>query len=158
MVVSGSGHARKATRSCEAAIHVQDSTHKVRKSASQVVLGRMQLTLRATRRTPRGTLRLVHAMPAWSVKTRRAPSRHCRDARVNGHKTTAMHEMSTRPFRSLGLLTTASGPAGPLDLSPGVLSPLRDSPRPRLAPAVVASPGPTASLVATVHSVRQRPR
>ena len=36
-------------------------------------------------------------MSAWSVKTRRAPSRHCRGARVYGHRTTAMHEMSTRP-------------------------------------------------------------
>ena len=34
-------------------------------------------------------------MPAWSVKTRRAPSRHCGDARVYGLKTTATHEMST---------------------------------------------------------------
>ena len=31
-------------------------------------------------------------MLAWSVKTRRAPSRHCRDARVYGHTTTAMHD------------------------------------------------------------------
>ena len=28
--------------------------------------------------------RLVPAMSAWSVKTRRAPSRRCREARVNG--------------------------------------------------------------------------
>ena len=28
-------------------------------------------------------------------KTRRAPSRHCRDPRVYGHTTTAMHDMST---------------------------------------------------------------
>ena len=34
---------------------------------------------------------------AWSVKTRRAPSRHCSNARVNGHKTTDMHMMSTPP-------------------------------------------------------------
>ena len=34
-------------------------------------------------------------MFAWSAKTRRAPSRHCRDARVCGHTTTAMHGMST---------------------------------------------------------------
>ena len=39
-------------------------------------------------------------MSAWSVKTRRAPSRHCRhcrDARVYGHTTTAMHDTSTPP-------------------------------------------------------------
>ena len=32
-------------------------------------------------------------MCAWWVKTRHAPSRHFRDARVNGHTTTAMHEI-----------------------------------------------------------------
>ena len=31
-------------------------------------------------------------MSAWSVKTRRAPSRHCRDAGVYGHTATAMHD------------------------------------------------------------------
>ena len=36
------------------------------------------------------------AMSAWSGKTRRAPSRHCRGARVYGHTTTVMHDqMST---------------------------------------------------------------
>ena len=48
----------------------------------QVFLSRMQLTLHATRRTPHSASRLVHAMPAWSVKTRRAPSRHIRDPGV----------------------------------------------------------------------------
>ena len=36
-------------------------------------------------------------MPALSVKTLRAPSRHCSDARLYGHTTTAMHDMSTPP-------------------------------------------------------------
>ena len=43
-------------------------------------------------------------MSAWSVKTRhapsrhcRAPSRHCRDARVYGHATTAMNEIEYIP-------------------------------------------------------------
>ena len=67
------------------------------KRSSNVVLGRMQLTLHATHPTPHGASRLVQAMSAWSVKTRRAPSRHCRDARVYGHTTTAMHDMSTLP-------------------------------------------------------------
>ena len=49
-----------------------------RTSASQAVLSRMQLTVHATRRTPHGDLRLVLAMSAWSVKIRRAPSRHCK--------------------------------------------------------------------------------
>ena len=69
----------------------------LRKSASQVVLSRMQLTLHATRRTPHGASRLVRAMSAWLVTTRRAPSRHSRDARVYGHTTTAMHKLSTVP-------------------------------------------------------------
>ena len=34
---------------------------------------------------------------AWSVKTRRAPSRHCRDARVYGHTTTAIHDNEYSP-------------------------------------------------------------
>ena len=34
-------------------------------------------------------------MSAWVVKSRRAPSRYSRDARVYGHTTTAMHELST---------------------------------------------------------------
>ena len=56
-----------------------------RKSGSQAVLSRMRLTLHATRQTPDGASRLVQAMPAWLVKTRRAPSRHCRDATVHVH-------------------------------------------------------------------------
>ena len=68
-----------------------------RKSASQAVLSRMQLTLHATRRTPHGASCLVLAMSARSVKTRRAPSRHCRDARVYGHTTTAMHDNDYTP-------------------------------------------------------------
>ena len=67
------------------------------KSDSQAVLSRMQLALHATRRTPHGASRLVQAMSAWSVKTRRVPFRHCRDARVYGDTTTAMHDMSTHP-------------------------------------------------------------
>ena len=42
----------------------------------------MQLTLHPTRRTLHGYSRLVQAMSAWSVKTRHAPFRHSRDARV----------------------------------------------------------------------------
>ena len=57
----------------------------------------MQFTLHATRRTPHGAVRLVPATSAWLVKTRRAPSRHGRDARVYGHTTTAMHKLRTPP-------------------------------------------------------------
>ena len=45
-------------------------------SASKEVFSRMQLTLHTARPTPHGASRLVQAVPAWSVKTRRAPSRH----------------------------------------------------------------------------------
>ena len=53
----------------------KESRHKVPKSVVQAVLGRMRFTLHATRRTPHGASRLVQAMHAWLVKTRRAPSR-----------------------------------------------------------------------------------
>ena len=36
---------------------------------------------------------LVQAVSTLSVKTRHAPSRHCTDARVYGHTTTAMHDI-----------------------------------------------------------------
>ena len=80
-------------------IHKQENRHKVPPSVLRAVLRRMQSILLATRRTPRGASRLVHAMSAWLVKTRRAPSRHSRDARVYGHTTTAMHKLSTPPLR-----------------------------------------------------------
>ena len=42
-------------------------------------------------------------MSVWSVKTRHAPSRKCRDARVYGHTTTAMHDNEyTLPPPGLG--------------------------------------------------------
>ena len=52
---------------------------------------------RATRRTPHGASRLVQETSTWLVKTRRAPSRHCRDARGYGHTAAVMHDMITRP-------------------------------------------------------------
>ena len=58
-------------------------THKLPKSASQAVISRVQLILQSAHRAPHGALRLVQAMSAWSVKTRRAPTRHRRDARVS---------------------------------------------------------------------------
>ena len=78
-----------------AVIHQQQNTHKLPKSILRAVLGRMQFTLHETRGTPHGTSRLVQAMPAGLVKTRRAPSRHSRHARVYCHTTTAMHKLST---------------------------------------------------------------
>ena len=56
----------------------------------------MHFTLHATR-TPHGASRLGRAISAWSGKTRRAPSRHCRDARVYGRTTTAMHAIEYTP-------------------------------------------------------------
>ena len=53
--------------------------------------------LHATRRTPHGAWRLVQAMSAWLVKTRRAPSWDRRNARVYDHTTAAMHKLSTPP-------------------------------------------------------------
>ena len=79
---------------------IHSTLSSICKSASKAVLSRMQLTLHATRRTPHGASRLVLAMSAWSVKTRRAPSRHCRDARVYGHTTTAMHDNEYTPHTS----------------------------------------------------------
>ena len=74
------------------------------KSVLRAVIGTMQFTLHAIRRTPHGASRLVQAMSAWLVKTRRAPSRHSRDARVYGHTTMAMHELSTPPPKILPYL------------------------------------------------------
>ena len=79
-----------------------------RKSALQAVLSRMHLTLDATRRTLHGASRLVLAMSAWSVKPRRAPSQHFRDARVYGHITTAIHDMNTPPCPPAGLASVGS--------------------------------------------------
>ena len=47
--------------------------------------------------TSRRFSRLVQAMSAWLVETRRALSRHSWDAGVYGHTTTAMHKLSTPP-------------------------------------------------------------
>ena len=68
-----------------------------RKSASQAVLRVMLLTLPATSRIPR----LMPAKSSWSAKTRRSPSRHCKDARVYGHNvaTTAIHANDNTPLR-----------------------------------------------------------
>ena len=86
-----------AIKSIDAVIHMQENTHKVPKPVSQVVLSRTQLISEATRPAPHGASRLVQPMSAWSVKTLRAPSWYCRGARVYGHTTTTMHDMSTPP-------------------------------------------------------------
>ena len=83
IAASGNGHTGKQISPFDAAFHMQESP------AHKAVLSRMQLTLHGTRRTLQGAARLVLAISAWSVKTRRAPSRHCRDTMVYGHTTTA---------------------------------------------------------------------
>ena len=78
IAVSGSVHTGKQINSFGAVIHMQESPPHER-----LLVGcSSQPTLHATRRTPHRASRLVQAMPAWLVKTRRAPSRHCSDARV----------------------------------------------------------------------------
>ena len=81
------------------------------KSVLRTVLGRTQFTLRATRRTPHGASRLAQTMSAWLATTRRASSRHSRGARVYGHRTTAMHKLSTPPPGSAWLVKTRRAPS-----------------------------------------------
>ena len=95
VAVSGSRHTRKINQS------IRRCHPYATKSASRAFLSGMQLTLCATRPTPHGASRLAQAMSAWSVKTRRAPSRHCRNARVYGHATSAMHQNEYPPLRKL---------------------------------------------------------
>ena len=64
----------------------------------------MQLTHHATRRTPHAASCLVQALSSWSVKTRRPPCRHCRDARANGHTIMAMHDTSIYHYPPCGIL------------------------------------------------------
>ena len=64
---------------------------------AQTVLSGRKLPLHATRPTPHGASRLVRTKSVWLVKTRRVPSRRCRDARAYGHMTTAMHDMWIPP-------------------------------------------------------------
>ena len=89
-----SGHTRKQSNSL-ALFSVSEKV--VPNSVLRGVLGRMKLTLHATRRTPHGASRLVQAMPAWLVKTRHAPSRHGRDARVYSHTYDYGHAQTEYP-------------------------------------------------------------
>ena len=93
-------HTRKQSNSLALSSISKKVGIRCRSPVLQAVLGRMQFTLHATRRKSHRASSLVQAMSAWLVKTRRAPSRHSRDARVYGHTTTAMHKLSTPPSRS----------------------------------------------------------
>ena len=71
------------------------------KAFSQAVLGRMDATHRSCdplNTPPRVTLGASNV--SWSVKTRRAPSRRCRDAMVYRLTTTAMHDIEHTPHPS----------------------------------------------------------
>ena len=101
IAVSGSGHTTKH-------LNELDAYHQyARNFVSKAVFMRTQLILTCDwRNTSRFASRLMQASSAWSVKTRRAPSRHCRDARVYRHTTTAMHDNEyTPPLRNHFLLT-----------------------------------------------------
>ena len=90
-------------------------------SASKAVLtsSRTPLTLHATRPTPCGASRSVQAMSAWSAKTRCAPSRHCRDATVYGHTTTAMHHNEYTPPPPVSINWTLSSMCKKICLASG---------------------------------------
>ena len=68
----------------------------------------MQLTLNGTRPTPHGTSRLVQSMCVWSVKTRRAPSQHCGDARIYSRTSTAMHDNKYAPHPPVRISQSAA--------------------------------------------------
>ena len=96
---SGGGRSGTQINSFDAAVHTQGLSSICKKAHLTIdSFSRMQLTLHATRRAPHGASCLVLAMSAWSVKTRRAPSRHCRDASVYGHTPTAMHDIEYPPL------------------------------------------------------------
>ena len=84
-IVVGSGDAHSKRAACPI-------LHNSRESPPPP--SRTRLSLHASRPAPHGASRLVQAMCAWSVKTRRVPSRHCRDATVYGH-TTCRDDMRT---------------------------------------------------------------
>ena len=85
-------------------------------SASQAVLSRMQPPLHATCLVPHGGPRLVQATSTWSVKTRHAPSRRCRDARVYGHTTTVMRVIGNPLPPSPSLHPPSSQSSHPRDI------------------------------------------
>ena len=93
--VSGSGHTGKQIISFDSVIHMQESPpHK-----------RCLVGFRSPCHSPNNSRRFaLGASDVFLVKTRRAPSRHCRDARVYGHTTTAMHDMSTPPRNACACL------------------------------------------------------
>ena len=101
------------------------SVESVRHATLSASLRWHQLALHSTRRTPHGASRLVQAISAWSVKIRRAPPRHCRDARIYGHTTTAIHDESTRHPIPCNIVAYPPHSATYVITPPRPLSPLR---------------------------------
>ena len=69
------------------------------KPAAQAVVGKMQLTLHGTRRTPNGAFRLVQEMSAWLLgesPTRSVPVLQA----CEGSMATAMHEYGVHIYPS----------------------------------------------------------
>ena len=92
IAASGSGHTRRQIILFDPIIFMQESP------VQQAVIGTMQPIAHMIRRTPHGTSRSVQPGPGWSMKTRRVPSRHCRDSKVNANTITAKHTTSTSPL------------------------------------------------------------
>ena len=92
-----SGHTRKQSNSLTLSPISKIVDTRSRSPSYERFLEGCSLPFHATRRTPHGASRLVQAMFAWLVKTRRALSRHSRDAWVYGHTTTVMHKLGTPP-------------------------------------------------------------
>ena len=96
-----------------------DTPHSIGKPASQAVHSRLPFMPLAEHLTALCAW-CMQAMFVWSGKTRRALSRHCRDVRVYGPTTTAMHGIEHPPppkkkkpsgdFRSLSPLTPSGFP------------------------------------------------
>ena len=92
-----SGHNRKQTNSLALPSMSKKVVTRCRSPSYERFLEEVQFTLFMRLAEPHGASRLVQTMSIWLVKTRRAPSRHSRDAREYGHTTTVMHKLSTPP-------------------------------------------------------------
>ena len=89
IAVSGSGHAGEYIDSIDAVIHTQARlTTGFQEDAAHPSCGLPNTSRRCA---------WCKQVSAWLVKTRRAPSRHCKDARVYGRTTTAMHDIEYTP-------------------------------------------------------------
>ena len=94
IAVSGGGHTKKQIDSFDSGIECKRRPPQKRFSVG------CSSPFTPHRPTPHGSRRAwcKQPVPSWSVKTRRAPSRPCWDARFYGHATTAMYDISTPPL------------------------------------------------------------